>query len=161
MTTLAPAAQVVAAVNALGINSRDALAAGEMDVIVYLLDNAGAGLGYRFEWERFGPFSESLAADLVDLANASPETVAPLPANLAVAVERVRPLVVNPAPGVPELTWIRLLASVHFLQHFAGLPVVNGDRPAYLRNNFEDAAIAAAKARIADLDEAAGGVPSP
>lgn len=145
---------MLAAVNALGISSRDALDAGEMDVIVYLLDNAGAAFGYRYEWERFGPFSESLAADLVDLADATPSARALLAANVDQAVRRVQSLVASPAPGLSEFTWIRLLASVHFLRHYAGLQVANGDRPAYLRNHFEDAAIANAKARIAELDAA-------
>jgi hypothetical protein len=146
VTVLMQSNRLVPAVKAAGIDVQSALSCGEMDACVYLLDQAGAGFGYRYEWERYGPFSEALAADLVeltdeDLQGGSPDDAA------AVAARRVAQLA-EPAAGLSRLTWIRLLASVDFLMRFTGAPVSTGPRPAYIDANFEQPAIDAAVTRL-------------
>ena len=122
------AGKLVPAVKALGVDVREAVELGEADAFVYLLDQAGAGWGYRYEWERYGPFSEALAADLVALTEEDLQADAELDEATMKAVERVRPLMSLPS-GVQQYTWIRLLASLDFLQRYAGTPLATTARP--------------------------------
>ena len=149
--------QLIPAIKALGIDPRDALRAGEVDPAVYLLQEAGAQFGYRFEWERYGPFSEALAVDIGELTADDLETAVDprdLPNDVASAAERVRVLIEPPRPaGLPEFTWIRLLASVHFLRRYAGVEVDNGDRPPYLQQPpFEQNTVALAVERVRSIE---------
>lgn len=141
------AGKLVPAVKALGVDVREAVELGEADAFVYLLDQAGAGWGYRYEWERYGPFSEALAADLVALTEEDLQADAELDEATMKAVERVRPLMSLPS-GVQQYTWIRLLASLDFLQRYAGTPLATTARPPYIEGHFEQAAIHAAVERL-------------
>jgi hypothetical protein len=150
LTVLTPAVRLIAAVNALGIDAVTALERGEIDAPIYLLDQAGADFGYRYEWERFGPFSEALAADLVELTDEDIQIAEEPAERVRAAIARVLPLV-DPVPGIKQFTWIRLLASLDFLQRFAGRPFGNGSRPAYIAANFEEPVIEAAIERLQDF----------
>lgn len=150
MTVLTQAARLIPAVKALGIDARDALKRGEIDASIYLLDQAGAGFGYRYEWERYGPFSEALAADLVELTDEDLDMRAELDSDAKAAVERVLGLL-EPAAGLKQFTWIRLLASLDFLQRFGGKPLTTRPRPPYIESNFEQPAIDAAIERLKDF----------
>jgi hypothetical protein len=144
--------QLVPAIRALGLDSRAVIEQGEVDPIVYLLVQAGADLGYRFEWERYGPFSSALGADLVDLTAEDLEEPFVLDARLTDAVASVRGIIEPDYPGLRSFTWIRLLASVHFLTTYSGLQLRNGDRPPYLQNPpFEQRMIDAAIDRLGRL----------
>jgi hypothetical protein len=148
LTVLTKAARLIPAVKALGIDAGDALRRHEIDTCIYLLDQAGAGFGYRYEWERYGPFSEALAADLVELTDEDLQESPPLETDARTAAEQVRDLL-EPAAGLSQFTWIRLLASLDFLQRFAGRSLTSsGVRPAYIEANFEEPAIAAAVERL-------------
>jgi hypothetical protein len=144
--------QIVPLLSALGIDPWDALKGGEVDPSIYLLQQAGADLGYRFEWERYGPFSQDLAVDLVDLSEGDVEQPDKLEDSLTEAVDRVMAVIEPTYAGLSKLTWIRLLASVHFLEYVSGLKVDNGDRPAYLRRGeFEQSMIETAADRVSNL----------
>lgn len=144
--------QLVSALNALGLDGRKLIEDGEAEPAIYLLEQAGARFGYRFEWERLGPFSAALAADLSRLSRADLDDPRSLEPDSRQAAERVRGII---EPALPELsteTWVRLLASVHFLRQYAGLRLDRDDRPAYLeRPPFEQTMIDAALVRIGTL----------
>lgn len=144
--------QIVPLLSALAIDRWEALRGGEVDPAIYLLQQAGADLGYRFAWERYGPFSEDLAADLVDLTEEDVDQPDEFDESLRDAADRVLTVIEPTYVGLSQLTWIRLLASVHFLEHFSGLKLDNGDRPAYLRRGeFEQSMIETAADRVANL----------
>ncbi|MGI8623512.1 MAG: hypothetical protein ACR2NB_08495 [Solirubrobacteraceae bacterium] len=148
---LTQASRLISAVNALGINARTALERGEIDAAIYLLDQAGADFGYRYEWERYGPFSETLAADVVELTDEDLLNPADTGEAVKAAVEHVRPLIEEPAAGLKQFTWIRLLASLDFLQRFAGEELGAGGHPAYIEANFEQSVIETAIERLRDF----------
>jgi hypothetical protein len=146
--------QIVPLLSALGLDGRKAIASGEVDPVVYLLEQAGADLGYSFEWERYGPFSQDLAADLVDMTPEDLEELGELDERVRGAVDRVRAIIEPEFPDLTEFTWIRLLASVHFLQHVSGLRLDNGRRPPYLSGSlFEQRMIDEAVRRVAALSD--------
>jgi len=145
--------KLVSALNALGLDTLSVLEAGEADPPVYLLEQAGAGFGYHFEWERYGPFSEALAADLVQLRADDLEHPDDLDEHLAQVANRVREVIEPPLASLPRATWIRLLASVHFLTRYSGMRLTDGDRPAYLQSPpFEEGMIDTALERVGLLD---------
>jgi hypothetical protein len=146
--------QLVSVLNALGLDGRKLIEDGEAEPAIYLLEQAGARLGYRFEWERFGPFSEALAADLSRLTRTDLDEPADLDIEPSGAAERVRHVIEPKLPELSLATWIRLLASVHFLRRYSGLRLDQADRPPYLqRPPFEQQMIDAALARITKLDD--------
>lgn len=148
MAVLTQATKLIPAVAALGIEPRIAIEQGEIDAAVYLLDQAGAGFGYRYEWERYGPFSETLGADLVELTDEDLQQAGKPDTAALEAVHRVRPLVDPPGASLRPFTWIRLLAALDFLQRYVGRAMTSGGRPAYIESNFEQPAIDAAIERL-------------
>jgi hypothetical protein len=147
LTVVTQATKIVPAIKALGVDAADALERGEMDAVVYLLDQAGAGWGYRYEWERYGPFSEALAADLVALTDHDLEVSENVDGSIEEAVEQVR-LLIDPPRGVQQYTWIRLLASLDFLRRYAGTPLSSNSRPPYIESSFEQPITEAAVERL-------------
>jgi hypothetical protein len=147
-------AEAVQAVAALGLDVDEAVQQGQIDAPIYLLDQAGAGFGYRYRWEAYGPFSEDLASELTELSVDDVEADSELDEHVRNAVARVRPLLEVP-PTLGDLqtyTWLRLLASVHFLQNSSRLEVTNGHTPPFVARNFEDQAVEAAKETLRSLD---------
>jgi len=147
VTTLAQATRLIPAIRAVGIDPEQALEKGELDATVYLLDQAGASFGYSYEWERYGPFSEALAADLAALTDQDLAVREGLGPELKTAVDRVRPLIEPRPAGVGEYTWIRLLASLDFLQRKAGIQIRGGELPGYM-DTFEQPILEAAIDRL-------------
>jgi hypothetical protein len=144
--------QLVAVLDAVGLSGRKVIEEGEADPIVFLLEEAGAGFGYQFEWERYGPFSEALASDLVELSAEDFEYPRALDGRLKEVAQRVRDMIEPSLPGLPCTTWIRLLAAVLFLQRYSGMQLDSGNRPPYLQAPpFEQSMIEAAVARVANL----------
>ena len=144
--------QVVSATRKLGIEIREILAAQAVEQLVYLLEQADAKLGYRFEWDPFGPHSRELAADITDLTPDDLDADEALDQAVRAATEEVSPLIRTP-PGWRQRQpdWIRLLAMVDYLQREAGLELSNGDRPTFMTRRFNESEISAAKERVAQL----------
>lgn len=119
---------------------------------MYLLEQADAKLGYRFEWDPFGPHSRELAADITDLTTDDLDADEALDQTVRTAIKEVSPLIKTP-PGWRQLQpdWIRLLAMVDYLQREAGLELSNGDRPTFMAKRFNESEISAAKERVAQL----------
>jgi hypothetical protein len=121
--------------------------------VVYLLERAGATLGYRYKWELFGPYSVELADEVHDLdreviENASPEG-ATTPSDV---IDRVREL--SEPPPETELAqedWLRLIACVDFVERRVPGATENGHTPAFVARNFRADAIGLARERLRDL----------
>ena len=88
---------------------------------------AGIDLGYRFEWDLYGPFSKGLAADL-SLYAADRDTIDVKVAEVRVSQKagetfsRMMESMNAPPPaagqpGVSKVLWLEILASIH---HIAG-----------------------------------------
>lgn len=93
---------------------------------VYLGQCAGADLGYRFGWDKMGPFSADLArdyyllSDSLALGNQDYEGMMLQPQTRQ-ALKQVLPLM--KAPKGVELTqadWLELLSSLHFMRKIRG-----------------------------------------
>ena len=144
--------QMVSAIQAAGVEIQDALSGQAAEPLVYLLDSAGAGFGYAYEWDAFGPHSRELAAHIADLTPEDLEAEQDPDEPVSSAAERVRAVLDPPdATGLSRPVWLRLLAAVDYLQREAGLDLTNGDRPPYVERNFEESAIAAAKESVGRL----------
>jgi hypothetical protein len=144
--------KMISAIRATGVDAQEALDEQMAEPLVYLLDSAGAGFGYSYEWDAFGPHSHELAADIADL---TPENLAEtddLEGSIDNAAHRVQ-IAMGPSEslGLSRSSWLRLLAAVDYLQWQAGLDLTNGDRPPYVKKNFEDRAIESAKQTATDL----------
>lgn len=143
--------QMISAIKAAGVEVQDALREQAAEPLVYLLDSAGAGFGYLYEWDAFGPHSHELAADIADLTPENLEEAEELEEPISGAAARVREaLGQSNSLGLSQSSWLRLLAAVDYLQRQAGLDLTNGDRPPYVKN-FENRAIEAAKLAAAGL----------
>lgn len=152
--SMTPSALISALLQA-GVDIHELAEDQALEPLVYLIETAGADLGYRFEWNAFGPYSSSLAADLADITDEDLETPAPHRADAQQAADRVRRLLAEGQPAQLERpTWIRLLAAVDYLQREAGMDLVDGVRPPYLQRNFEDETIKLAAARVERLHRA-------
>lgn len=124
---------------------------GEADVLIYLVDQLGGNLGYSWEWERFGPFSEELAADLADL-KADDFGPSGVPARQAMeTIDRVKRVIDEPIAGLDMYKTVRLLASVHFARTH-----MRESRPTFLKLYFPQGAIDKAIYRLEQAEPAAG-----
>lgn len=154
MATLISPLLSIPAVVALGLDLDEAVENDEFAPVVYLLDSAGAGFGYRYEWEGFGPFSDELTSDLAHMTDedfVEAERLE-LSEGLQGAVEKVKPLVTPPrALRLSRPEWLWLLVAVHFLERRSGLDLGNGKNPPFVTAHFDQQAINAAKERIGDL----------
>lgn len=94
---------------------------------IYLLLISGADLGYRFTWDRFGPYSKSLAraAGLYKEYRAEIDEKidkSEFRDDFKAGIERAKQLIAKPtgAENIPEPTWVEILSSLHFLTTDAG-----------------------------------------
>ncbi len=87
----------------------------ELQKVVYLLQEAGADLGYHFGWYIHGPYSSSLADDAYPLSTSgSFLKTFQRPVNER-AITRVKSLV-DSVPGAKKRSyWLELLSSVHYV----------------------------------------------
>src|SRR5438045_9055934 len=114
MPTLTPPLHSIPATIALGLDFAEAVESDELEPVIYLLDQAGGGFGYRYEWEQLGPFSSELVRDLSHLSDRDVEdgrnlTEDELDDDLRKAIERVSPLIEPPGGlGLSRPAWLYL-----------------------------------------------------
>jgi hypothetical protein len=143
--------RVVSALQLAGL-SFEAIASGQRaQELVYLMDRAGAGLGYRYRWDIFGPFSAELAEDLRDVDEETAEALAGDTApEIRNAVARIQD-VLEPAGNLSTDSWLRLVICVDFLEYRSRVSVDNGDAPPIVSRHFDHEQIQAAKDRVFGL----------
>jgi hypothetical protein len=146
--------ETILALHALGLTGEEIGSGEEVQQIVYLLDRAGAELGYRFKWDVFGPYSVDLASDLADVDWPQlKETKGTPPEAVQRAVETVRGLMTPPTEAtLSRAVWLRLLMCVDFASRRANLSLTNGDRPQFLVNNFSMDQLELARQALATFD---------
>ena len=148
--------RLVPALRSAGLNDEDIVSGRLAQTIVYLLERAGADLGYEYGWELFGPFSDGLAQALNETTR---RTVMRLtdeaPEKVVAAAERVQELRERkPASMSDEQLWLRLVASVDFLERRSKVSLDNGSTPRYLENFAREAITAAQQAAVDTLPAA-------
>lgn len=90
---------------------------------VYLMQAAGANLGYRYSWYLRGPYSTALTQDYFAIAEAIGEgdldNTRSLKAEVAQKIRKAARVLVKPAAvrHIPTPSWYELLASLHYLAH--------------------------------------------
>jgi hypothetical protein len=148
--------RVIPAVRAAGLNADGAPNEEELQTAVYLLERAGAQLGYRYTWDVGGPFSESLSElwRTAKRSNISLEGAAD--AETADEFDRAGGLVNRLRDERPnsigdEPTWFRLLTCVDFLERRSGVPLTNGQTPDFLERRYGRPAIDAARDVIEEV----------
>lgn len=89
---------------------------------VYLLYVAGVDLGYRFEWDLYGPYSPGLATSGARYEEEKGQIDAiagklKLTATATEAATRVKRAMqrAEGAPGLTETGWLELMCSLHFI----------------------------------------------
>lgn len=94
---------------------------------IYLLEVCGADLGYRFTWDKFGPYSKSLAycAGSYEEYRAEIDEVMDqfeFKDDFKDGINRAKRLIAKPieAEKIPESIWVEILSSLHFLSTEAG-----------------------------------------
>ena len=94
---------------------------------IYLLWVSGADLGYRFTWDRYGPYSKSLAhtAGLYEEYKKEIEEETEkfnFKENFKAGIERAKKLIARPseATDIRESIWVEILSSLHFLNTDGG-----------------------------------------
>ena len=130
---------------------------------VYLLQAAGANLGYTFHWDLHGPYSAELGESIGFIADpAYQQEIADRIASSDLSesgyrkLERARELWRLPAalPGAREESWLEALASIHFLHHLGA----SGSEPEKLEDevvkkkpHLPRDLVRAARGRLAEL----------
>jgi len=143
--------RLIPALRSTGL-SLEAIASGRhTQEFAYLLDRAGAGIGYRYKWDVYGPFSVDLAEDLgkIDELEAAELQGNPWP-GIDEAAEKVTAIATPPA-GQTEEAWLRLLVCVDFLKHRSKVSLENGETPPFVRRNFQPDQIREAEERVQEL----------
>ena len=113
--------------------------------VVYLLEQTGCELGYRFKWELCGPFSRELAEEFADLDRETVEAASTAHANVAA---KLAPLFEPPEGlhlAIPD--WLRLVVSVDFVERREPGITENGETPPFIALNYETNEVAAARER--------------
>ncbi|KGD19553.1 hypothetical protein DP42_4659 [Burkholderia pseudomallei] len=96
---------------------------------VYLMQAAGANLGYRYSWYLRGPYSTALTQDYFAIAEAIGEgdldDTRSLKAEVAQRIRKAAKVLVKPAAArnISTHSWFELLASLHYLsktENFGG-----------------------------------------
>ena len=146
----------IAALQAAGLSRSQIDSLDGVQQLVYLLDAAGAGFGYRFKWEMYGPFSTDLAEELGGLGSEEIARLSEEPVSEALVgpVERVKALLEPQTEGLDRKQWRRLLCYVDFLQRRAHPAMLNGRMPMLLSKNFTAEQINAAKEALTALSNA-------
>ncbi|APC69252.1 hypothetical protein [Ralstonia pseudosolanacearum] len=111
---------------------------------IYLVQAAGADLGYRYSWYIRGPYSTSLTQDyfaVADLAKSGQDddTRTLKPAFVAKVKTASQVLKMPANIGLTRVQWYELLASLHYLAKFEQIPQANlaneiGKRKPHLAN---------------------------
>lgn len=144
-------ASMIAALRASGLESHEILRGQEVQPRAYLLQAAGAELGYRFSWEAMGPYSEDLARDLAEFDHGEIDESQLAQADCHDALATFATLARIPdGLDFSREVWLRLLACVLFLDRRGRPELLNGSRPPLLCH-FSERAIGLAKKRLAAL----------
>ena len=89
----------------------------EFQKTAYLLQEAGADLGYRFGWYIHGPYSSSYADDAYSLASLPKEYYASIQESIdEEAVQKIKDLLDSIPTTKTRSYWLELLACVHFVK---------------------------------------------
>lgn len=138
--------QLLPALRRCGLTVDEVVAGQKVQEVVYLLQQAGVPLGFRYKWEVFGPFSTSLADEIDDLERESIEGVFRADEEVVAEIEAVQSLL-NP-PETLDLSgdeWLRLLVCVDFVERRVPGITENGQTPAYIDLNFQKTEVACAR----------------
>jgi hypothetical protein len=141
-----PGAGVVWALRQLGLDARALIVSGRAEAPAYLLEQAGAGWGYRFEWESPCPFSQHLGLDIIELTPADLDSTDRLSPQARAAVVRVAALLRSPRD---EPTSMNCLACVDFLRRYSGWHGDLGALPGMMTGLYTISAIEEAELRLA------------
>lgn len=140
--------RLVPALRCAGLGDEEIASGRQAQSVVYLLERAGAHLGYRYGWEMFGPFSEGLAETLNEATHRVLERCDVEPtADVCEAAQRLERVRTARPDDVDAEIWLRLVAAVDFLETRAKVPLENGSTPRYLQNFARPAIRAAQQAR--------------
>lgn len=116
---------IVATLHVLGVelSVRSSSQRRLMQDAIYLAQEVGVDFGYNFAWHGIGPYSTELADDYYEAARTQEATDAPIRPLSASFRDKLRGLdaTLNPPGDVTREDWLALLASVHFLRHYADL----------------------------------------
>lgn len=129
---------------------------------IYLLEAAGANLGYTFHWDLHGPYSTELGESIglmVDPAYQQELSNSIAGSDLSTSgrekLERARDLWRLPAafPGAREESWLEALASIHFLHHLgaSGEPEMLEDEVVKKKPHLPRDLVHIARGRLAEL----------
>ena len=93
---------------------------------LYLVQVGGVDLGYRYNWDKKGPFSPTLAKGYhaLDSALAAGDTEyseKELLASIRISLDRIKALIGTPPTGLGLSNWLELLASIHYLEKVDGI----------------------------------------
>lgn len=100
----------------------------EFQKTAYLLQEAGADLGYRFGWYLHGPYSSAYADDTYSLASFPKEYYASIQEPIdEKAVQKIKDLLGSIPPTKTRSYWLELLACVHFVKNHS-YPRVNSKK---------------------------------
>jgi hypothetical protein len=85
---------------------------------VYLTQETGIDFGYRFNWYLMGPYSPALTEDYYSLEDPEappPPADAKLSGEASQRLDRLKPLLKSQVQGLPQDSWLELVASVRYL----------------------------------------------
>lgn len=100
----------------------------EFQKTAYLIQEAGADLGYRFGWYLHGPYSSSYADDAYSLAALPKEYFDSVQESVDESVLRkIRDLLDSIPPTKNRSYWLELLSCVHFVKRHS-YPKVNSKK---------------------------------
>jgi hypothetical protein len=132
-----------------GLSPDDISASRKVQEVVYLLERFGVGLGFRYKWEVFGPFSSELADEVGFLDRTTvDDLVLDVDAEDA-AFARISRLMAPPEHlDLSEEDWLRLLVCVDFVETRVPGITENGTAPPFISLNFAREAIDAARQEV-------------
>jgi uncharacterized protein YwgA len=89
---------------------------------IYLAQEAGVDLGYRYGWHLLGPYSTSLAEDCLSAGSIDGDgSITPLRATYRKKLAMLKPFFEPPAETkLSKSQWLELLAALHFLRKYVG-----------------------------------------
>lgn len=153
MTRIFHLRRVVPALRAAGLEDDAIARRSSVQEFTYLLERAGAPLGYRYTWDLLGPFSEALASVFSD---ADEESVRAIPddpsAEVQGAAHKVADLRDRRAASVEsEADWLHLVTCVDFLTHRSGVSLKNGSTPRFLLTRYGEPAIEEARRAVSEV----------
>jgi hypothetical protein len=144
--------RLVPALRGCGLTTDEIVADRKVQEVVYLLERSGDKLGFKFKWEVSGPFSGDLADEIRELDRADVDQAAQPPQEAQEAIGRVELLMRVPEPvELSDEEWLRLVMCVDFVESRAPGTTENGGTPPFIRLNFSEDAIRAAREQAREV----------